>query len=152
MTSTSKTPMKTISSLKVTIPTTTKKSVSVLPTTTPASVVPTRIYTEDDATLTEVIEGKPKNGNNDEWHAQNDPTDTDPLPTNLINVFGSILLIATIVALSFMSFKFYRNHQNRRFNYKSKSKRYSEDASDEVRFLTADEQLDFTMQTEDCYR
>ncbi|XP_037046530.1 uncharacterized protein LOC119081600 [Bradysia coprophila] len=142
ITSTSKTPMS-----MVTTPTATKKIVTVLPTTHRVPVVPTGKYTK------EVTEGKPTNGNNDEWHALNDPTDTDPLPTNLINVFGILLLIiATIVALSIMSFKFYQYHQKRRFNYKSKSKRYSEDASDEVRFLTADEQLDFTMQTEDCYR
>lgn len=83
-----------------------------------------------------------------EWHAAQIPTNTDSLSTNSWNILGIVLLVVTIIAISVISFKFYGKYQKGRYNYKSKSKRFSEDASDEVRFLTADEQLDFTMQTE----
>lgn len=84
----------------------------------------------------------------DEWRPVNVPTDTDPLPTNLLNIFGIMLLVVTIAVLLTISFRLYQKYHKDRFNYKSKS----EDASDEVRFLTADEQLDFTSQTEVSYR
>lgn len=76
---------------------------------------------------------------------------THPLSTNLLNIFGFIFLAVTIIALPFVAFKFYQKLQDRRFNYKSKSKRNLDDASDEVRFLSADELLDFPMQADDWY-
>lgn len=60
-------------------------------------------------------------------------------------MLGVVLIVGATGLIAFVLFKKYRSDPSK---YKTNSK----DASEEVRFLTADEQLDFTIQTEDSVK